>query len=105
MDTDKSRQISTFRFGVIHDLVGVIELGPGEQERLIREKCERKWVIPFSDKTRITRSTIMRWVKLYKDSGSKLESLCNQDRSDQGKSRAIDQETSLALISVVFHII
>jgi len=100
MDTDKSRQISTFRFGVIHDLVGVIELGPGEQERLIREKCERKWVIPFSDKTRITRSTIMRWVKLYKDSGSKLESLCNQDRSDQGKSRAIDQETSLALISL-----
>ena len=76
MDEDKKRQIATFRFGVIHDLVGAVELEPGEQERLIREKCDRKWVIPFSDKTRITRSTILRWVKLYKDSGGKLEALC-----------------------------
>lgn len=98
MDEDKRSQIATFRFGVIHDLVGHVELEPGEQERLIREKCERKWAIPFSDKTRITRSTILRWVKLYKDSGGKLEALANHDRCDQGMSRAIDQETGLALI-------
>ena len=53
--------VGTFRFGVIHDLVGHVELEPGERERLIRQKCDRKWVIPFSDKTRITRSTILRW--------------------------------------------
>lgn len=98
MDEDKKKQIAAFRFGVIHDLVGGVELESGEQERLIREKCDRKWVIPFSQKTRITRSTILRWVKLYKESGGKLEVLANQGRSDNGKSRAIDEETSLALI-------
>lgn len=98
MDQDKKKQIATFRFGVIHDLVGGVALEPGEQERLIREKCDRKWVIPFSDKTRITRSTILRWVKLYKESGGKLEALVNHDRSDNGKSRAIDEETGLALV-------
>lgn len=98
MHNDKTQQIATFRFGVIHDLVGGVVLGPGEQERLIREKCGRKWAIPGSDKTRITRSTILRWMKLYKDSGAKLESLANQDRSDQGKPRVIDQETALALM-------
>jgi transposase InsO family protein len=98
MDDEKKQQTATFRFGVIHDLVGHIELEPGEQERLIREKCGRKWVIPFSEKTYISRSTILRWVRLYKDSGGRLESLCTQDRSDQGMSRAIDQETSLALM-------
>jgi len=98
MDEDKKKRIATFRFGVIHDLVGHVELSPGEQEKLLRDKCDRKWVIPFSDKTRITRSTILRWVKLYKDSGGKLEALTNHDRSDNGKSRAIDEETSLALI-------
>jgi putative transposase len=98
MEQDKKSQIATFRFGVIHDLVGGVELAPGEQERLIREKCDRKWVIPFSDKTRITRSTILRWVKLYKNSGGNLEALANHDRSDSGKSRAIDEETGLALI-------
>jgi transposase InsO family protein len=98
MDEEKKKQVATFRFGVIHDLVGHVALEPGEQERLIRDKCGRKWVIPFSDKTRITRSTILRWVKLYKDSGGKLDVLVNQGRSDSGKSRAIDEETGLALI-------
>jgi putative transposase len=98
MDEDRKSQVATFRFGVIHDLVGHVELEPGEQERLIREKCDRKWVIPFSDKTRITRSTILRWVKLYRDSGGKLDALANHDRCDQGKSRVIDEETGLALI-------
>jgi len=100
MDEDQKQQIATFRFGVIHDLVGHMVLEPGEQARLIREKCSRKWDIPYSDKTRISRGTIVRWMKLYRDSGGKLESLGSQDRSDQGKSRAMDEETSLALISL-----
>ena len=98
MDEDKNRQIAIFRFQVIGDLVGNAELSPGEQERLIREKCSRKWNIPFSSKTRLTRSTILRWVKLHKKAGGKLEALANQQRSDQGNSRVIDQETALALI-------
>ena len=97
MDEDKKSRVSTFRFGVIHDLVGHVQLERGEQEALIREKCDRKWVIPFSDKTRITRSAILRWVKLYRDSGGKLEALANHDRSDNGMSRAIDEETAMAL--------
>ena len=98
MDEDKKSRISTFRFGVIHEPVGHVQLECGEQERLIREKCERKWVIPFSDKTRITRSAILRWVKLYRDSGGKLEALANQDRSDNGMSRVIDDDTATAII-------
>ena len=75
MDDDKRQQIATFRFGVIHDLVGHVQLEPGEQSRLMREECARKWVIPFSEKTRISRSTLLRWIKLYRESGGKLESL------------------------------
>jgi putative transposase len=100
MDDDKRQQIATFRFGVIHDLVGHVELEPGEQERLIREKCARKWVIPFSEKTHISRGTMLRWAKLYRESGGKLESLGVHDRSDRGKSRAMDEETALALMSL-----
>jgi len=100
MHNDKVQRIATFRFGVIHDLVGHVELEPGDQERLIRQKCARKWVIPFSEKTSLSRATILRWMKLYKDSGGKLESLCVQGRSDQGSTRAMDEETSLALIKL-----
>ncbi|MFC1835689.1 hypothetical protein ACFL2Q_13295 [Thermodesulfobacteriota bacterium] len=100
MQNDKVQRIATSGFGVIHDLVGHVELEPGDQERLIRQKCDNQWRIPFSEKTSISRATILRWMKLYRDSGGKLESLDIQDRSDQGKSRAMDQETSLALISL-----
>ncbi len=37
-------------------------------------------------------------MKLFKESGAKLDALVNQQRSDQGNSRVIDQETGLALI-------
>ena len=49
---------------------------------------------------RLTRSTILRWVKLYKESGGQLDALVNQLRSDRGRSRAIDRETGLALIRI-----
>lgn len=98
MDEEKKKGVAVFRFAVIHDLVNGIYLDHGEQERLIREKCERKWPIPYSTKTRISRSTILRWVRLYKAGNGKLESLYPGKRSDCGKSRALDEETALSLI-------
>jgi putative transposase len=98
MDEDKKREVGVFRFGVIHDFVSGPKLDQGEQERLLREKCQRKWRIPYSSRTRLTRSTILRWIKHYKDSNGKLESLYPVSRSDQGLSRGMDEETSLALI-------
>ncbi|MBM4325198.1 MAG: transposase family protein [Deltaproteobacteria bacterium] len=64
----------------------------------MKDKCGRKWDIPFSDRTRISRSAILRWIRLYQDGGGQLESLYPKDRSDVGKSRAIDEETGLNLI-------
>lgn len=98
MDEEKKKQIATFRFGVIHDLTGGMELQAGEQERLLQEKSVRKWIIPFSDKTRITRSTLLRWIKLYRDSNGNLAALYPQERSDRGQSRSLDEETGLALL-------
>ncbi len=98
MTEEDKQRIAIFRFGVIHDFVGGAKLNPGERQRLLREKCARKWEIPFSDRTRISRSAILRWVKLYRESGEQLQSLYPKDRADAGKSRAIDQETGLNLI-------
>ncbi|MCG6535731.1 MAG: DDE-type integrase/transposase/recombinase, partial [Syntrophales bacterium LBB04] len=99
MEETKKKQVATFRFGVIADLVGGMELQPGDQERLLGEKTARKWVIPYSEKTRISRSTILRWVKEYKEPPVRLESLYPRDRSDQGKSRVFSEETGLVLMA------
>lgn len=98
MDDDAKRDVAIFRFGVIHDFVSGAQLDRGDQERLLREKSLRKWSIPHSRKTRITRTTILRWIKTYRDGNGKLESLYPRDRSDRGQSRGMDEDTALALL-------
>ena len=98
MTENEKQRVAIFRFSVIHEFVGGATLSRGERKQLLKEKCARKWDVPFSDRTRISRSAILRWVRLYKDSGGQLQSLYPKDRSDHGKSRAIDEETGLNLI-------
>ena len=98
MTEDEKMQVAVFRFSVISDFVNGIRMSRAERRRLMGEKCARKWPIPFSGKTRITKGTIRRWIRLYRDSNGDLKSLFPKDRSDQGKCRVMDEETCCALI-------
>lgn len=100
MDEEVRKEIAVFRFGVIHDLVGGVNLSPGEKAGLIRDKCARKWSIPHSSRTSIGRSTILRWIKRYQAGGCRLEGLYPRERSDRGESRSLDEETALALLEL-----
>jgi transposase InsO family protein len=100
MTEEQQKEVATFRFGVIHELVNTKELSRGEQERLLRDKCARRWSIPFSNRTRIGRTTILRWLQLYKAGNGKIESLLTSGRSDRGASRSMDEETCLSLIGL-----
>jgi len=100
MNEDAKKQVAVFRFGVICDLVNGSDANNGEKERLLREKCARKWQIPFSVRTHISRSTILRWVRLYQRGNGKLESLYPTDRSDRRRCRAMDADTCKALVSL-----
>ena len=100
MTEDEKMQVAVFRFSVISDFVTGLEMSRVEKRRLTQEKCARKWQIPFSEKTRISRGTIQRWCRVYRNSGDDLKSLYPQDRSDQGKARAMDEDTGLSLIKL-----
>jgi transposase InsO family protein len=98
MTEDEKMQVAVFRFGVISDFVTGAQMSRREKRLLLRDKCARKWQIPFSGKTRISGGTILRWCRLYTDRHGDLKSLYPKKRSDQGKARAMDEETCLALI-------
>ena len=98
MDEEQKKQMAVFRFGVISDFVNRSYMARGEQERLLREKCARSWQIPFTRRTRLAPSTILSWIRQYKQGGGRLESLYPRDRTDQGQVRAIDEETAQSLI-------
>ena len=98
MTEDERMQVAVFRFSVIGDFVTGVQMSRTEKRRLMREKSARKWQIPFSEKTRISMGTIGRWCRCYRNSNGDLKSLFPKDRSDQGKCRAMDEESCCALI-------
>jgi transposase InsO family protein len=100
MDEEQKNQVAAFRFSVICDFVNGAGLEHGEREKLLAEKCARKWNIPYSRKTSVGRSTIQRWIQLYEEGGGRLESLRPRDRRDKGKSRSVDEETESALVNL-----
>jgi len=100
MTEEQKKEVAVFRYGIIADFVGATRLDRGEREELLRDKCARKWQIPYSGRTRLSRSTILRWIRFYNEGNSKLEALYPQARADHGRARALDEETSLAIIDL-----
>ena len=100
MNDEQKKQVAVFRFGVISDFVSPTRLGWGERARLIKDKCERSWQIPFSHRTRLCPATIRSWIRAYEKAGQTIESLYPQSRSDRGQARALEPETTLALIGL-----
>ena len=98
---EEMKQRVVFRFGVIADFVDGRQLQWGEVERLMREKCARRWLIPGSVRTRISGTTIKDWIQRYKNSPATTFRVARpRDRCDCGKTRSIDPETAAGLISL-----
>ncbi len=100
MDKELRQQIALFRFGVISELVSRKGMSRGEQEARIREITAQEWDIPGSTRSRIARSTVLRWLALYERSGARLESLEPEPRKDRGRSRALGEELEAALVAL-----
>jgi len=99
--TEKEKQeVAAFRFSIIHEFVNGVKPPFGEQEKLLRAKCDKKWNIPYSDRTSIGRSTILRWISLYRGSGEEIVALFPKNREDLGKARVYDKNTCLGLIQL-----
>jgi putative transposase len=100
MDEEEKSRVAQFRFGVIHDLTGDRKLTRGERQRLLKEKSACVWEIPYSERSFISPSTILAWVKRYEKGGRRLESLYPEVRRDRGRPRCLDEETLMSLVEL-----
>jgi DDE superfamily endonuclease len=94
MTDEQCKQIALFRYGVISDLVNQISLAFGAQEKLLSYKSNCQWRTPYSDRTHISRGTIIHWIRLYRAGGAQIKALYPQKRNDINKSRVIDKTTA-----------
>jgi transposase InsO family protein len=100
MNEEEKSRVAQFRFGVIHDLIGDRKLDRGERKRLLKEKSAYAWEIPYSERSFISPSTILAWVRRYEKGGRRLESLYPEIRKDRGRPRSLDEETVLSLVEL-----
>ncbi len=93
MTSEQKVDVALHRYGIIAEFVNGSAISVKEKARRIKAFASRKWNIPHSGKTRISQSSIRRWIRVYESSGCKLKSLEPKDRKDSGISRAVDADT------------
>jgi len=94
---EKNLKIATFRFGLISEFVTGVRLQYGEKERLFNEKLGRQYDIPFCGRSKLSRSTLEKWIVDYKKAGYRIEGLHPVVRSDKGSTRALSSSLKLAI--------
>jgi len=82
---DLVTEIALFRYGLIAQLVHTPP-DTGHQERFLREIAARTYTIPGSKRTRVSVTTLRRYLKTYHDRG--FDALRPAPRADVGTPRA-----------------
>jgi transposase InsO family protein len=86
---DLNTEIALFRYGLIAQLVHTPP-NKGQQESLLREIAARTYAIPGSTRTRVSVTTLRRYLKTYRAQG--FDALRPGPRTDAGVPRAFPPE-------------
>jgi putative transposase len=86
---DLNTEIALFRYGLIAQMVHT-PADTGQQERLLREIASRTYTIPGSTRTRVSITTLRRYLKTYREKG--FDALRPLPRTDTGTPRAFPPE-------------
>lgn len=86
MDQEKTLQIALFRFGLISSLIHL--KNKTDKKRMLKELCAGEYDIPYSKKRKLSKKTILQYLKLYQKYG--FEGLKPKTRADKNISRALD---------------
>lgn len=98
MNTAKQEKIALFRFGIIFPLLDE-RLQWGDKSRIIREICDQKHDIPYSNREQLSKATVYNWLRRYSRK-QRIEDLYPSSRRDKGQFRKLSSESELALRSL-----
>ena len=82
---DLNTEIALFRYGLIAPLIHDPP-PPGQQERRLREIAAKSYTIPASTRTRVSVTTLRRYLEAYREGG--FDALRPKPRADKGVPRA-----------------
>jgi len=79
-------------------ILGLAHLNPQNRSRAIDELSGRELAIPYSKKKTLTRATIYRWLKEYRNTRDPGEALLQKPRRDRGSFRKLSEHQQNALL-------
>lgn len=94
----KALEIQEFRYSIISEIANPY-LMRGEIEHLIREKSKRTYVIPYSNRRRLSKACIKKWYLRFKKYGK--PGLLPRQRSDAGKCKVLSGQEQNAIIKIL----
>lgn len=97
MDEKLKQEIANFRFSIIGDFVTGVRFARGEREKIMREKAARKYEVPGSHRTRVSKGTIEFWIAKYRAAGNNSSGLFPLTRNDKGESKVLSLSLRMAL--------
>lgn len=98
-ERDRQRQqTADFRYSLVGELCNPY-LTDRERKRLIKEKTGRLYVIPRSDKNKITAATIRTWMIKCMVYGK--EGLLSDKREDKGHSRFLTDDEANRVVTLI----
>jgi putative transposase len=86
---ERNTEIALFRYGLISALL-FDPLAAGQLEQALRAIAAKTYTIPYSNRTRVSVSSLRRYLQLYNQGG--FEALRPGERSDKGVPRAFSPE-------------
>ena len=86
---DLNTEMALFRYGLIAPLIHDPP-SPGQQEPRLRQIAAKTYTIPASTRTRVSVTTLRRYLKAYRKGG--FDALRPQPRADKGTPRAFPSE-------------
>ncbi|MFW6139336.1 MAG: helix-turn-helix domain-containing protein [Spirochaetota bacterium] len=91
----KDQEIMDFRYSIIAELLNPY-LSRRERANLMRQKANRQYEIPYSNKTSLSAECIKKWYATFKQFGK--QGLKPKPRSDRGRSRGLTPEEEAAFL-------
>ncbi len=98
MQEECKMEVALFRLGTIAPVVYGEFQQRGDKEALIRSLTAHKVRMPYSHRSQLSRSVIMKWVYIYEHGGRRIQSLFPRARLDRGVPRSIGVEEKNALL-------
>lgn len=92
---DERMKVKEFRMSFVNRIK---DLNPKDRAKVIDEILQGRYVIPFSNRETLSKTTLYRWLREFRESADAGTALSGEIRKDRGSFPSLTEEQKAALL-------